>query len=228
MACLLGLRDVLSKQLRAPLRPRSIATATAATTSNQTTLAITIPSSRASGDLLVVFGETTSTTATLSAPAGWDARLTDSGRLIATRTSDGTEGSTTFTSSASTGIKLVAAVIRDGLYDTVGTLSAGGTTTTAAAITLAQNRSIVFGFFSVPTGNVSISIDSNQASLIYETNITTSAPSIRIYAKGYKTNAFLVGSLTLMASGSSGTIAATTSSGTLRGVLMSVKPKFTG
>lgn len=182
-------------------------------TGSGTSVTCSVPSAARANDLLVAMSTQTSTTTvyTMGTPAGWTETLDTNGRSVTYLPSwDGTTTSYTFTKSGSSNPAVVIMVFRNAKFDVQGTISAGAASPIAPAITVSYNGSILVGYFSGLNGTLTYSTPTGF------TEIYDGAIGLAI---SYKTG---------VAAGGSGTVTSTASGGTLsRGVIFSIKPRYT-
>jgi len=181
---------------------------TTTATGTSTSFVINKPSGTANGDLLVaVMFSSGSGAQTWTGATGWTEAIdqnTAPNLRIAYKTAGSSEGSSyTFTATGGTAFSGAMICIRNGVWDTVGTITtttggAGNVNMTAPAITIGANDSFLFAVFGI--GN-SRTWTTSASGLVALVNNTT-APSFQIFyddlvAAGANTTKTATGSSTL-------------------------------
>lgn len=190
---------------------RIVSYSTTGNTSQSTTLVITKPSGIVNGDLLVaVLGGTVSWTQ----PAGWTEVVDTAGVTLSYRVADGSEGATlTYTHSSSEYLAGAILVIRGGTYDATGTVGSSANPAVAPSVTLSAAGLIIASYVATSA----ISVGTYTAPTGFSESCSATATffgigrcKVQIFFKKF-------------AAGASGTVSATNSSTSGRGVLLGAK-----
>lgn len=177
---------------------------------NGASVVCSVPSGALVGDLLVAFSSQTgsTTTYTMTPPAGWNETLDSNGRWCGYLASyDGTTANYTFTKSSSLADPAVVILaFRNAIFDIQGELSVGASSPVAPSITLTNNNNTVVACFC--TG-------AQAASYTTPSGYTEVADLALGLAVSYKSG---------VASGATGTVTSTASLGsTSRGFLVGLR-----
>lgn len=188
--------------------PRFVASSknqTAATT----TLTLTVPSGRQSGDILIA-AVGASGTVTYTAP--WTERLDSQSRGVYTTVSGGTETSVVVTASGSTNLSGICLVYRYADFDVIGTVSGILLSPQAPEINITYDNSILIGIPGTTSASTSYTAPAGFSASI-DSDSDATAPSWNCYPK-------------LVNKGLTGIQTFTGSANTGRAYMFGLKPKY--
>lgn len=187
---------------------RSVSTATGAGT-----VAPSVPTGTADGDVLVAYGTivgTSANTQTLTAPAGWTLRAgpidsgTDRRAYTWTKDASGESGSYSFTKVGASGARVTVLAVSGGDYDAIATgTNASGTSHTIPTVTTTAANCLVVTLLGCGSGGTSHTAPSGYTERSDDATSIHVATSTKTYSAAGAT-----GAVTATTAGASGSLVA--------------------